>query len=89
MGISMSLNVTLPIFSHRLAVDISEDGSEYEVPDDYADVSDVDDFKASEQDLNDLDRLIEGARGTPQGTNQGILITHSRHKTRHHLREEA
>ena len=70
----MSLNVTFYHLRISLAAELSESGSDFEVPDDFADVSDVDELKASEQDLNDLDKLIQGARGQSPGNKIASVV---------------
>ena len=51
-----------------LEIDISDDGSDVDLNDDFADISDVDEIKASTDDLNDLDKLIHTTKDKAEGT---------------------
>lgn len=60
------MSVSFSVKFHKFQeVDLSDTVSDIDIPDDYADISDVDDIKASEEDIKDLDKLLDDAK---QGT---------------------
>jgi len=61
-------NLNKPSLKSFLEIDISDDGSDVDLNDDFADISDVDEIKASTDDLNDLDKLIHTTKDKAEGT---------------------
>lgn len=67
----MSSRVTFPLPTHIKnihfsEIDLSAD-SDLELNDDVADLSEVEDVKVDEEELNDLDKLINSTKEKPAG----------------------